>query len=47
MRRLAGADLPMSTTVDLSAKHDVQRFLVDHFVEWSINTDGEVDVLVQ
>ena len=33
--------------VELSAKHDVQRFLVDHFVEWSINTDDEVDVLVQ
>ena len=37
----------MSTAVELSVKHDVQRFLVDHFVEWSINTDGEVDVLVQ
>ena len=47
MRRLAGADLPMSVAVELSAKHDIQRFLVDHFIEWSINTDGEVDVLVQ
>mgnify|MGYP003341069060 CR=1 FL=1 len=37
----------MSTAVGLSDKHDIQRFLVDHFVEWSINTDGEVDVLVQ
>ena len=32
---------------ELSVKHDIQRFLVDHFVEWSINTNGEVDVLVK
>ena len=47
MRRLAGPDLPTDKQVELSAKHDIQRFLVDRFVEWSINTDGEVDVLVQ
>ena len=43
----ASADLPMSAAVELSAKHDIQRFLIDHFVEWSVNADGEVDVLVQ
>ena len=37
----------MSTAVELSTKHDTPRFLVDHFVEWSINTDGEVDVLIK
>ena len=30
----------------LSAQHDVQRFVVDHFVDWSINTDDGVDLLV-
>ena len=44
--RLAGPALPLSEEVCLSAQHDTQRFLVDHFKEWSINTDGEVDVLV-
>ena len=47
MRRLAGTDLPLSSAVELSAKHDTQRCLVDHFVGCPINTDGEVDVLVQ
>ena len=46
MRRLAGPDLPISEEVRLGAQHDTQRFMVDHFKEWSINTDGEVDVLV-
>ena len=39
--------LSMFTAVDLIVKHDTQRFLIDYFVEWSINTDGEVDVLVR
>ena len=47
MRRIVGADLPLTKDVEFSVKHDIQRFLVDHFVEWSINTDGGVDVLVQ
>ena len=47
MRRLAGPDLPVTKDVELSAKHDIQRFLVKRFVEWSINTDNEVDVLVE
>ena len=37
----------MTKDVELSAKHDIQRFLVKNFVEWSINTDQEVDVLVE
>ena len=28
MRRLAGPDLEMTKAVELSAKHDIQRFLV-------------------
>ena len=47
MRRLAGPDLEVTKAVELSAKHDIQRFLVKRFVEWSINTDQEVDVLVE
>ena len=47
MRRLAGPDLQMSEETKLSALHDVQRFVIDAFVEWSINTDNEVDVLVR
>jgi hypothetical protein len=46
MKRLAGPDLPINDEVVLGAQHDTQRFMVDHFKEWSINTDGEVDVLV-
>ena len=37
----------MGPEVEERAMHDVQRFLVGHLMEWSINTDGEVDVLVQ
>ena len=47
MRRLAGPDLEVTKAIELAAKHDIQRFLVKRFVEWSINTDGEVDVLVE
>ena len=46
MYRLTGPDLDVMKAVELSAKHDIQRFLVKRFVEWSINTDQEVDVLV-
>ena len=46
MRRLAGPDLPMTKDVELSAKHPVW-FLVKRFVEWYINTDQELDVLVE
>ena len=27
--------------------HDVHKFIVETFVQWSINTDDEVDVLVK
>ena len=47
MRRLTGPDLEVTKAIELAAKHDIQRFLVKCFVEWSINTDGEVDVLVE
>ena len=47
MRRLADPDLPVTKDVEMSAKHDIQRFMVKEFVEWSINTDHEVDVLVE
>ena len=31
----------------MSAMHDVQRFVVEAFEDWSINTDDEVDLLVR
>ena len=47
MRRLAGPDYEMAEAVKLSAQHDRQRFIIDQFVDWSINTDDEVDVRVR
>ena len=47
MCRLTGPDLDVIKAIELAAKHDIQRFLVKRFVKWSINTDGEVDVLVE
>ena len=47
MRRLAGPDYPRSGELALHAMHDVHKFIVEAFKEWSINTDGEVDVLVE
>ena len=37
----------MSDEVRLSALHDVQKFVVEKFVDWSINTDGEFDLRVR
>jgi hypothetical protein len=37
----------MTKAVELSAKYDIQWFLIKSFVEWSVNTDQEVDVLVE
>ena len=37
----------MNDEVRLNALHDVQRFVVDRFVDWSINTDDEVDLRVR
>ena len=47
MRRLAGPDYPRSGELALHAMHDVHKFIVDEFKEWSVNTDDEVDVRVQ
>ena len=33
--------------LDYLAQHDKQRFKVDSFADWSVNTDGEVDLLVK
>ena len=44
MCRLTDPDLEVIKAVDLIAKHDIQCFLVKRFVEWSINTDDEVNV---
>ena len=30
-----------------SAQHDVQKFKVDEFLNWAVNADGEVDILVK
>jgi len=46
MRRIAGPEYPRTQELALHAMHDVQKFIVDEFREWSINTDGEVDVRV-
>ena len=29
------------------AQHDLQKFKVEKFLDWTVNTDGEVDMLVQ
>ena len=47
MIRLTGPDLPMIKAVELSVKHDIQRFLIKSFVKWSINTDQDVNVLIE
>ena len=47
MRRLAGPDYQLGEEARLSALHDIQRFVIDTFLEWSVNTDDEVDILVQ
>ena len=38
---------PRSSELALHAIHDVHKFIVEAFKEWFINTDGEVDVLVE
>ena len=47
MRRLAGPDLEVTEELKLSVMHDVQRFVVEAFEDWSINTDDEIDLLVR
>ena len=47
MRRLAGPGLAVTKELEESAQHDLQKFKVEKFLDWTVNTDGEVDVLVQ
>ena len=47
MRRLAGPNLPITDELTAGALHDTQRFVVEAFDDWDINTDGEVDFLVR
>ena len=47
MRRLAGPGIAITKELKESAQHDKQKFLVESFEDWSVNTDGEVDLLVK
>ena len=47
MRRLAGPGIAITKELKDSAQHDKQKFLVESFEDWSVNTDGEVDLLVK
>ena len=47
MRRLAGPRLTQTKELIESAQHDLQKFKVEQFLDWAVNTDGEVDVLVK
>ena len=47
MRRLAGPALTVTKEMVEGAQHDKQRFKVESFADWSVNTDGEVDLLVK
>jgi len=47
MRRLAGPGITITKELKDSAQHDKQKFLVESFEDWSVNTDGEVDLLVK
>ena len=47
MRRLAGPGVRVTKELVEGAQHDKQRFLVERFEDWVVNTDGEVDLLVK
>ena len=47
MRRLADPGLAVTKELVESAQHDVQKFKVDEFLNWTVNADGEVYVLVK
>ena len=47
MCRLAGPGIIITKELTESAQHDKQKFLVESFKDWSVNTDGEVDLLVK
>ena len=44
MRRLTVPGLAVTKELVESAQHDVQKFKVDEFLDWAVNTDGEVDI---
>ena len=44
MRHLAGPGLAITKELEEAAQHDKQKFLVEHFEDWSVNTDGEVNL---
>ena len=47
MRRLTGPGINITKELTESAHHDKQKFLVESFEDWTVNTDGEVDLLVK
>ena len=47
MRRLAGPGVHITKELVEGAQHDKQKFLVENFEDWTVNTDGEVDMLVK
>ena len=47
MRRLAGPGVHITKELVEGAQHDKQKFLVDKFEDWVVNTEGEVDLLVK
>ena len=47
MKRIAGPSYPRSEELELQAMHDVQRFTIEEFPEWAVNTDGEADLRVR
>ena len=47
MRRLSGPELPVTQEMRLSVMHDMHKFVVEEFSDWSVNTDGEVDLRVK
>ena len=48
IHRLAGPGVT-TTNKELveSAQHDKQKFKVEKFLDWVVNTDGEVDLLIK
>ena len=47
LRRLSGPALTVTKELVEGAQHDKQRFKVESFADWSVNADGEVDLLVK
>ena len=47
MIRIAGPGIFISQTVQNSALHDLQRFLVQSIDQWSLEDDGKVKLLIR